>query len=93
MTVAAIMSHISSARMLSHLCRVDSSILIHWTGTFPVEGVFGLFSLLQFFIEMPVFYANSGKQLRRRILRRLSCVHTICHCPFYLDAKHKWIKK
>ena len=45
--------------LLTHLCRVDSSILTLWTGPFPVKGVSGKFLLLAWFTEISVLNANS----------------------------------
>ena len=38
---------------------MDSPTLTVWTGPFPVEGIFGLFSFLPCFIEILVFNAKS----------------------------------
>ena len=46
---------------LTHLCRVDSSILASWKGPFPrKERVSSCFLLLpRFMIDIPAFNANS----------------------------------
>ena len=38
---------------------MDSSTLTLWTGPFPVKDVSGMFLLLLWFTEIPVFNANS----------------------------------
>ena len=44
---------------LTHLCLVESSTSSLWTGPIPIEGGLVRFLLLQCFIEIPVFYADS----------------------------------
>ena len=65
---------------LTHLCRVDSSILTLWTGSFQYkECLVSLYCYGFFFIEIPVFNANSIDP----VLRRLIWVYTVCQCAFY----------
>ena len=40
---------------LTHLCRVDSSTITLWTGPFPIEGIFVIFTIA-------IFYRNSCLQ-------------------------------
>ena len=44
---------------LTHLCRVESSILTLWKGLFPIKGVYGLFLSLSCFVEISEFNTNS----------------------------------
>ena len=56
---------------------MDSSSLIHWVGTVPAEGVFGLFFLLPCFIDTPEFNANSVDTVQTS----LSVASELClHC-------------
>ena len=67
--------------MLTHICPVDFSILNDWTSPFPNLGVFRV--LFHFY---SISNRNSCKQtmqtlVRRRILRRLIWVCTVCLGP------------
>ena len=44
---------------ITHLCRLDSSTLTLWTGSFQIEGMCGLFLSLPWFIKVHVLNANS----------------------------------
>ena len=82
----------SPPRVLTHLCRVDSSTLTLWPGPFPVKGVSGWFVLLPCFTEIPVLYANSvdPDQTPRSAASDLGL-----HClPMSLlwDTRLKWVK-
>ena len=66
---------------LTHICLVELSILMNWTSSFPILGVSGV--LFHFY---SVSNRYSCKQtvktlIRRRVLRRLIWVCTVCLCP------------
>ena len=70
---------------------MDSSISLFLTGLFPIYAVSGLFSMLPFIIEIPVFNANSvdPDQMPDFVASNLGL-----HClPVSLlwDAMHKWV--
>ena len=56
---------------------------MYWSGTFPIERVSSKFLLLQCFIEIPVFNANSVDPDQTLHSVGLIWVYTICQCPFY----------
>ena len=47
---------------------------------FRVTGCLNCFFVLSFTVEISVPYTE---YIRRRVLRRLTWVYTVCHCPFY----------
>ena len=78
---------------LTHLCRVDPSILTLWTGPFPVNVVSGYFLLLllSFYIGIPVFNANSVDPDQRP---RFTASDLGLHCfpvSILRDARLKWV--
>ena len=52
-----------------------------WTGSLPVEGVSGYFSLLPRFIEIYIFNANGVDP--DQTPRSAIWVYTVCQMPFY----------
>ena len=70
---------------------MNSSALILWTRSFPVEGRSGYLVLLSSFIEIPVFNANSAfpDQMPHSVASDLD-LH--CFPVFRLwHAGHKWV--
>ena len=77
---------------LTHLCRVDSSSLCLWIGPFAIADCVVSFLLLPYYIEIPVFNANSvdPDQTPRSAASDLGL-----HClPMSLlwDTNHIWVK-
>ena len=71
---------------------MNSSTFTLWTCTFPVKEVSGLFLLLPWFTEIPVFYANSADpdQTPHNAASDLGL-----HClpmPLLWDARLKWVQ-
>ena len=78
--------------VLTHLCLVDSPILLNWINLFPKLGMSGIFiSVFRIFLtEIPL-----SKQ-RRPWWDAASCGvssgSTLFAKAFFLDARHKWVK-
>ena len=85
--------NLKEVSVTTHICLVDSSILINWTCPFPVLGMPG--ALLHFdSISDSYSCMQTVKTLiRHRILWRLIWVCTVCLCPKKWDARLIWFKK
>ena len=57
---------------LTNICRIEFPSLIYWTGQFPFEGLLG---------GSFIFKQTVETLIKRRILRRLVWVSTVCICP------------
>ena len=70
---------------------MDSSTLILLTGPFSIEGVSSKFVLLQCFVEIPIFYANSidPDQTPHSVASDL-CLHCL-PMSLLLNARHKLV--
>ena len=76
---------------LTYICLRDPSILIIWKSSFPIVGVSGV--LLFYSISNRYSCYQTVKTLiRRRVLRRLIWVYTVCLCPQKWDTRLIWVK-
>ena len=62
-------------------CRVDYSITINWTSPFPMLGVSGVLFYFYSISNSNSCYQTVKTLIRRRVLRRLIWVCTVCLCP------------
>ena len=62
-------------------CRVDYSIIINWTSPFPMLGVSGVLFYFHSISNSNSCYQTVKTLIRRRVLRRLIWVCTVCLCP------------
>ena len=72
--------HVITA-ILTHMCLVDPSILIYWTSPFPILGVSGVLFNLYSISNRCSRWQTVKTLIRRRVLRRLIWVCTVCLCP------------
>ena len=77
---------------LTHLCPVDSPILLNWINLFPKLGMSSIFiSIFRIFLtEIPL-----SKQRRPwwdAASYSVSSGSTLFAKAFFLDARHKWVK-
>ena len=72
-------SRIRQKGSLTYLSRMELSNLINWTSPFPLLG--GIYNI--FFSNFNTTYCKKKVEtlIRRRILRRLISVFTVCICP------------
>ena len=66
---------------LTHICLVDFSILINWTSPFPILAVFGVRFHFHSILNRYSCQQTVKTLIRRRVLRRLIWVCTVCLCP------------
>jgi len=76
---------------LTHLCPVDSPILLNWINLFPKVGVSGIFiSIFRIFLTE----ISLSKQRRPRwdaALCGVSSGSTLFAMSFFQDARHEWV--
>ena len=68
-------------KRLTHLCLMEFTTLVNWTNLFRVLGVLG--SKCQFQLNFKSTFCRRTVEtlIRRRVLRRLVWVCTVCLCP------------
>ena len=71
----------SSEMLLTHICRVDPSILINWTSPLPILGVSGVRFHFYSISNKYSCYQTVKILIRRRKTRRLIWVCTVCLYP------------
>ena len=67
--------------LITHLSRMDFPIPINWTSPFPILGVLG--PVFQFYQNFDRIFCKQTVEtlIRRRVMRRLVWVCTVCLCP------------
>ena len=66
---------------LTHLSRMDFLTVFSWTSPFPFEGLLGCIFHFHSIFNRTVCQQTVQTLIRRRVLRRLVWVCTICLCP------------
>ena len=66
---------------LTHICLVDPSILINWMSPFPILGLSGVCFHFDSTFDRNFFKRPVKILIRRRVLRCLIRVCTVCLCP------------
>ena len=81
----------SRATGLTHLCRMEFHSLINWTSQFPFEGL--LDDSFHFSSNCDRTFCKQTVEtlIRRRIVRRLVWVSTICTCPTKRTLDLNWL--
>ena len=67
--------------LLTHICRVDYSILIYYTSPFVIFGMSGLLFHLHSISNRYSCYQTVKNLIRRRVLWRPILICTFCTCP------------